>query len=95
MSARFLAEFFGAGVQHIAFECDDIFETVAGTRSAAGASFLNIPENYYDDVESRYELDPAIATRMRENQILCDRDDTGEFLHPSRALALLMRASLV
>jgi 4-hydroxyphenylpyruvate dioxygenase len=78
MSARFLAEFFGAGVQHIAFECDDIFETVAGMRSA-GASFLKIPDNYYDDVESRYELDPAIATRMRANQILFDRDDTGEF----------------
>jgi 4-hydroxyphenylpyruvate dioxygenase len=78
MSARFLAEFFGAGVQHIAFECDDIFETVAGMRSA-GASFLKIPDNYYDDVESRYELDPAIATRMRANQILYDRDDTGEF----------------
>jgi 4-hydroxyphenylpyruvate dioxygenase len=78
MSARFLTEFFGAGVQHIAFECDDIFETVAGMRSA-GASFLKIPDNYYDDVESRFELDPAVATRMRENQILYDRDDTGEF----------------
>jgi 4-hydroxyphenylpyruvate dioxygenase len=78
MSARFLTEFFGAGVQHIAFECDDIFGTVAGMRSA-GASFLKIPDNYYDDIESRFELDPAIATRMRENQILYDRDDTGEF----------------
>ncbi len=78
MSARFLTEFFGAGVQHIAFECDDIFETVARMRSA-GASFLKIPDNYYDDVESRFKLDPAIATRMRENQILYDRDDTGEF----------------
>jgi 4-hydroxyphenylpyruvate dioxygenase len=78
MSARFLTEFFGAGVQHIAFECDDIFETVAGMRSA-GASFLKIPDNYYDDVESRFKLDPAIATRMRENQILYDRDDAGEF----------------
>jgi 4-hydroxyphenylpyruvate dioxygenase len=78
MSARFLTEFFGAGVQHIAFECDDIFETVAGMRSA-GASFLKIPDNYYDDVESRFELDSAVATRMRENQILYDRDETGEF----------------
>src|ERR1700675_1506093 len=78
MSARFLTEFFGAGVQHIAFECDDIFGTVAGMRSA-GASFLKIPDNYYDDIESRFELDPAIATRMRENHILYDRDDDGEF----------------
>jgi 4-hydroxyphenylpyruvate dioxygenase len=78
MSARFLTEFFGAGVQHIAFESDDIFETVAGMRSA-GASLLKIPDNYYDDVESRFDLDPAVATSMRENQILYDRDDTGEF----------------
>jgi 4-hydroxyphenylpyruvate dioxygenase len=46
---------------------------------SAGASFLKIPDNYYDDVESRFELDPAVATRMRENQILYDRDETGEF----------------
>jgi len=78
MSARFLTEFFGAGVQHIAFECDDIFGTVTGMRSV-GASFLKIPDNYYDDIESRFELDPGIATRMRENQILYDRDHTGEF----------------
>ena len=40
-----LAGVFGAGVQHMTFECDDIFRTVAGMRSA-GASFLKIPDNY-------------------------------------------------
>jgi len=45
----------------------------------AGATFLTIPENYYEDVESRYELDPALLKAMRENGILYDRDDAGEF----------------
>jgi 3-dehydroshikimate dehydratase len=78
MSSRFLSEFFGAGVQHIAFACDDIFTTVSAMRDA-GATFLTIPENYYDDIDSRYELDPALLKAMKENGILYDRDDAGEF----------------
>jgi 4-hydroxyphenylpyruvate dioxygenase len=78
MSSRFLSEFFGAGVQHIAFACDDIFATVSAMR-AAGAAFLNIPDNYYDDIDSRYQLDPALLKSMKQNAILYDRDDDGEF----------------
>jgi 4-hydroxyphenylpyruvate dioxygenase len=78
MSSRFLSEFFGAGVQHIAFTCEDIFKAVSAMR-AAGATFLNIPDNYYDDIDSRYELDPALLRSMKENGILYDRDDAGEF----------------
>ena len=78
MSSRFLSEFFGAGVQHIAFACDDIFKTVSAMR-AAGATFLTIPDNYYDDIDSRYALDPALLGSMKENGILYDRDDAGEF----------------
>jgi 4-hydroxyphenylpyruvate dioxygenase len=78
LSSRFLSEFFGAGVQHIAFACDDIFATVSAMR-AAGAAFLNIPDNYYDDIDSRYQLDPALLKSMKQNAILYDRDDDGEF----------------
>ncbi len=78
MSSRFLSEFFGAGVQHIAFTCDDIFRAVSAMR-AAGATFLTIPDNYYDDIDSRYELDPALLAAMKTNAILYDRDDAGEF----------------
>ena len=78
MSSRFLSEFFGAGVQHIAFACDDIFKAVSRMR-AAGATFLGIPDNYYDDIDSRYDLDPALLKSMKENAILYDRDDEGEF----------------
>jgi len=78
MSSRFLSEFFGAGVQHIAFTCEDIFKAVSVMR-AAGATFLKIPNNYYDDIDGRYELDPDLLRWMKQNGVLYDRDDEGEF----------------
>src|SRR4051794_1285640 len=78
LSARFINEFFGSGVQHIAFTCDDIFATVADMRSR-GADFLKIPDNYYDDIEAKYDLDAATMTALRDNQILYDREGDGEF----------------
>jgi 4-hydroxyphenylpyruvate dioxygenase len=78
LSARFINEFFGSGVQHIAFSCTDIFATVADMR-ARGADFLKIPDNYYDDVEAKYDLDAATMAALRDNQILYDREGEGEF----------------
>jgi 4-hydroxyphenylpyruvate dioxygenase len=78
LSARFINEFFGSGVQHVAFSCTDIFATVADMR-ARGAQFLKIPENYYDDIEAKYDLDAATMAALRDNQILYDRDGGGEF----------------
>jgi 4-hydroxyphenylpyruvate dioxygenase len=78
LSARFIAEFFGSGVQHIAFSCDDIFLAVAEMR-ARGASFLDIPDNYYDDVEAKYDLGAETMADLRANQILYDREGDGEF----------------
>ena len=78
LSARFIHEFFGSGVQHIAFSCGDIFATVADMR-ARGADFLKIPDNYYDDIEAKYGLDAATMDALRDNQILYDREGDGEF----------------
>lgn len=78
LSARFISEFFGSGVQHIAFSCTDIFATVADMR-ARGADFLKIPDNYYDDLEAKYDLDAATMAALRDNQILYDREGEGEF----------------
>jgi 4-hydroxyphenylpyruvate dioxygenase len=78
LSARFINEFFGSGVQHVAFSCNDIFATVADMR-ARGAQFLKIPENYYDDIEAKFDLDAATMTALRDNQILYDREGDGEF----------------
>jgi 4-hydroxyphenylpyruvate dioxygenase len=78
LSSRFIHEFFGSGVQHIAFSCADIFATVADMR-ARGADFLKIPDNYYDDIEAKYDLDAATMAALRANQILYDREGDGEF----------------
>jgi 4-hydroxyphenylpyruvate dioxygenase len=78
LSARFISEFFGSGVQHIAFSCDDIFSAVADMRGR-GAGFLKIPDNYYDDIEAKYDVDAKTMAVLRHNQILYDREGDGEF----------------
>lgn len=76
LSARFLSEFFGSGIQHIALETGDIFAAAARMRQA-GVRFLPIPANYYDDVEARFGLEPDLLDRLREAGILYDRDGSG------------------
>jgi 4-hydroxyphenylpyruvate dioxygenase len=77
-SSRFLQEYFGSGVQHIAFGSDDIFATAAALK-ANGLETLPIPENYYDDLEARLGLDAALLKRLREHNVLYDRDGSGEY----------------
>src|SRR5262249_36210673 len=79
LSSRFLSEYFGSGVQHIAFATDDIIATVKKLL-ANGIQMLPVPENYYDDLESRFELPSDRVESFRENGILYDRDDSGEYL---------------
>jgi 4-hydroxyphenylpyruvate dioxygenase len=78
-SSRFLNEYFGSGVQHIAFGTDDIVAT-AKRLKAGGVGTLPIPENYYDDLEARVDLDAARLAELKANDILYDRDDGGEYL---------------
>jgi 4-hydroxyphenylpyruvate dioxygenase len=77
-SSRFLTERFGSGVQHIAFATNDIFATVERLR-AAGVELLSIPKNYYDDLEARIDLPPDAFERLRANNVLYDRQGTGEY----------------
>jgi len=77
-SNRFIDEYFGAGVQHIAFEADNIFDAVERMRDA-GVALLPIPENYYDDLEARCDIDPDLADRLRELNILYDEDENGRY----------------
>ncbi len=77
-AGAFLADRFGAGVQHIAFLTDDIFET-SGHLTRAGLSRLQIPDNYYDDLSVRFGLADDLVERMQEDQILYDRDGDGEY----------------
>ena len=78
LASRFLNDLFGSGVQHIAFATDDIFSTVARLR-AGGVDLLPIPENYYDDLDARIDLTEDALERLRENNVLYDRQGDGEY----------------
>lgn len=78
LSARFLNELFGSGVQHIALSTDDIFATVARLRDN-GVDLLPIPDNYYDDLEVRTDLSAEDVERLRSAQILYDREGSAEY----------------
>jgi 4-hydroxyphenylpyruvate dioxygenase len=78
-SSRFLNDYFGSGVQHIAFGTSDIVATAKALR-AKGLETLPIPENYYDDLEARVDLDAARLAELKANNILYDKDESGEYL---------------
>jgi 4-hydroxyphenylpyruvate dioxygenase len=69
----------GAGAQHIAMATRDIVRCVSDLRER-GVEFLNIPEEYYDDVPERIgEIDQQLDD-LRRLGILVDRDDEGYLL---------------
>lgn len=87
LSSRFIQNYFGAGVQHIAFSTGDVFAAATRAR-AAGLPMLEIGPNYYADIEARFDLDADLVARMAELNILYDRDETGEYFQfYSRAVA--------
>lgn len=69
-----------AGLQHVAFACDDVLATAESMRER-GVTPLAIPANYYDDLAARCELEPGLIEAMRDLSVLYDRDARGEFLH--------------
>jgi 4-hydroxyphenylpyruvate dioxygenase len=78
LAGSFLAEGFGASVQHIALATDDIFATAIALQNR-GFAALQISPNYFDDLAARFDLDAGTLERMRELNILYDADEKGEF----------------
>lgn len=78
LAGGFLADSFGASVHQIAMSTDDIFAT-ARALAARGFDPLPIPENYYDDLEARFDLPPGLLDRLREADILYDQIGGAEF----------------
>ncbi|WP_323014279.1 bifunctional sugar phosphate isomerase/epimerase/4-hydroxyphenylpyruvate dioxygenase family protein [Devosia sp.] len=76
LAGHFITESFGSSVQHIAFACADIF-AASEALTARGFIRLGIPANYYDDLDARFELEPALLERLRAANILYDRDGAG------------------
>jgi 4-hydroxyphenylpyruvate dioxygenase len=78
LAGHFVAESFGSSVQHLALASDDIFATAEAMRRS-GFKPLDIPRNYYDDLEARLGLDPELVDKMAQLRILYDRDEAGEY----------------
>ena len=68
-----------AGVQHIAIATDDIISTVTELRKR-GVEFLYVPEVYYEDVWQRVGKINEDVNKIKELNILVDRDDEGYLL---------------
>jgi 4-hydroxyphenylpyruvate dioxygenase len=66
--------------EHVAFAVDDLVATARAARDR-GLDFLQIPANYYEDLDARFALDPDFLATLRELNLLYDRDADGEFLH--------------
>lgn len=88
----FIRENGGAGVQHVAFGCDDIVKTVRILRDN-GIEFLSTPGAYYDRLPGRVELVGHSVRELREQDVLADADHAGQLYqiftrstHPRRTL---------
>ena len=67
-------------LQHVAFATDDALEAARKMRER-GLPLLPVPDNYYDDLAARTELDDPMLETLRELAVLYDADAAGEFLH--------------
>ncbi len=77
-TGAFLADQFGAGVQHIAFQTDDIFER-SGHLATAGFQRLKMSGNYYEDLAVAFQLEPETIERPRVGHILYGRSGEVEY----------------
>lgn len=77
-SGRFRERYHGSGTQQLAFSCDDIF---AFAQTLDPDRVLPIPDNYYDDIDARFQIDAQQLAEMRRQNILFDEDQNGTFYH--------------
>lgn len=80
---EFLEYNHGSGIQHIALTTSDIIKTVYNLKQR-GVEFLDIPEQYYDRLESRLKLSgrhiDADMEMLKKLKILLDFDENGYLL---------------
>ncbi len=71
---EYLQQYNGEGIQHIACFTDDIYTTVEAMH-AAGISFLETPDTYFDVIDQRIPDHGEDVARLRRNKILIDADE--------------------
>ena len=69
----------GAGVQHIALLTTDILSSISALRKN-GIDFLDVPDNYYDELQNRVGIIDEDIAKLKELKILVDRDSEGYLL---------------
>jgi 4-hydroxyphenylpyruvate dioxygenase len=69
-----------ADLQHVAFATRDAVH-IARRMREHGVPLLAIPDNYYDDLAARTELDEATVETLRELGVLYEESPSGELLH--------------
>ncbi len=68
-----------AGVQHLAFNTDNILQTIRALREN-GLDFLPVPQGYYDELWDRVGVVEQDHDKVKDLRILVDRDDNGYLL---------------
>ena len=76
---EYIEFYHGPGCQHMALATDDIIATVTELRKR-GVEFLNVPEVYYDEVWQRVGKINEDVEKIKQLNILVDRDDEGYLL---------------
>lgn len=72
---EFLHEYHGEGIQHIALSTTNIYRSVHTLRNH-GVPFLDVPESYYDMIDSRIPWHDESLEALRLERILMDGDKT-------------------
>ncbi|NRP47576.1 MULTISPECIES: bifunctional sugar phosphate isomerase/epimerase/4-hydroxyphenylpyruvate dioxygenase family protein [unclassified Marinobacterium] len=75
---RFIQRTHGAGMQQIAFECEDVLAFAAQVNPE---SVLPVPNNYYREIKGKFGLSAERIETLQRFNILYDANDEGEFLH--------------
>jgi 4-hydroxyphenylpyruvate dioxygenase len=70
----------GPGITQVALACADVVAQVRGLR-ARGVPLMEVPDNYYVDLDARFGLDPGLLALLRDHRLLYDRAGNGELLH--------------
>ena len=78
LADNFLSNQAGAGVQHLAFRTDDIFETSLHLQKA-GFDRLEVPQSYYEATQAKFKLEDAFIAALVDGHILYDVDAFGSY----------------
>ena len=76
---EYLDLYHGEGIQHIALGTDDIFATVQALK-AAGITFLDTPDTYYELIDKRLPGHGEDVERLRAHKVLLDGSPGGGLL---------------